>query len=104
MKTQKIYGASDDLIELEGPIYDEVDCYDCGTINIECSDGTKVEMTYNGDWVIEVIINGDKYIEHIGSVNDEHTEANAIGCTSYSDVLVLEEVEWVKINGKKYTK
>ena len=101
----KIYGASDDLIEIEGAINDEADHYDATNLPFTASDGTKAKITYNGDWKFEVTVKGDKFLKLIPSVGDdnEHTEQEALGCTSYSDVLVLDEgIEWVMINRKKY--
>jgi len=104
MKT-KIYGASDDLIEIEGAVSDEIGCYDHKRpIKFECSDGTKASIFYDGDWKIHVFFAGSKYLYKIDSVGDdgEHT-SDAKGCTSYSDVLILEEgIEWIKIKGKTY--
>jgi hypothetical protein len=51
MKT-KIYGASDDLIEIEGAINDEVGHYDATRLLIKASDGTIARITYDGEWKI----------------------------------------------------
>lgn len=65
----EIYGASDDLVELEGHISDEIDCYDrnvvitVGRINVDspqASRGVYVIMRYspsylnNGCWTAEI--------------------------------------------------
>lgn len=56
----KIYGASDDLVELEGCVEDEIDCYDkwvqitVGYPEAEhgrASQGVKVIMRYAPKWV-----------------------------------------------------
>lgn len=103
MKT-KIYGASDDLIEIEGPCSDEIGCYNHKKpIKIELSDGTKATIFYDGEWKITVPFAGSKYLGLINSVGDdvEHLFDDAKGCTSYSDVLVLDEgIEWVKVGRK----
>lgn len=102
----KIYGASDDLIELEGSINDEHDCFDHKRpINILASDDTKATIFYNGEWNINLLFAGDRYIQKVNSVGDDnkHTEENAKGCTPYSDVLVLNEgIEWVRVGRKTY--
>jgi thiamine phosphate synthase YjbQ (UPF0047 family) len=107
MKT-KIYGASDDLIEIEGAISDEIGCYKTCEKGIlfSCSDGTRGIITYNGDWQILVNQEGSLF-EKVVPNNDEidHTDIDAKGCTSYSDVLVLKDgVEWVEIGKKTFTK
>lgn len=104
MKT-KIYGASDDLIEIEGAINDEVSCYDATRVIIKASDGTQARITYNGEWKISVEVEGSKYFNLIHSVGDDtiHTIGDAVYCTSYSDVLVFDEgIEWVKIGRKTF--
>ncbi len=105
MKT-KIYGASDDLIEIEGAITDEANQYDATRVIITASDGTRARITYNGEWKILVEVEGEKYLNLIHSVRDDakHTIDDAIGCTSYSDVLILDSgIEWVKIGRNKFT-
>jgi len=104
MKT-KIYGASDDLIEIEGAINEEADHYDATRVIIKASDGTMARITYNGEWKISVEVEGDKYLGLVHSVGDDatHIFEDAIGCTSYSDVLILDEgIEWIKIGRKTY--
>jgi len=101
----KIYGASDDLVEIEGQISDEHDCYDHKKpINISVSDGTKATIFYDGEWKINVKFAGSKYIEKIDSIGDNgRHEGNAKGCTPYSDVIIFEEgIEWVKIGSKTF--
>lgn len=102
----KVYGASDDLIEIEGEIYEEHDEYDFNG-KVEASDGTIANLKYdeNGQWKFTIKKEGDKFLELIGAVGDdaEHTSENAVGCTSYSDVLVFKEgIEWIKIGKKKF--
>jgi hypothetical protein len=107
MKT-KIYGGSDDLIEIEGQINDEVGCYDHKRpIKIECSDGTIATIFYdvNGNWKIEVKNEGHLIQALHKTTGEDHKHTGvADGCTSYSDVLIFDSgIEWVKIKGKKYT-
>jgi len=102
MKT-KIYGASDDLIEIEGEVSDEIGCYNDTKKNIVCSDGTRVKIDYDGNWGITVIETGslfDKIV--LGSPAEEpHTDPDAKDCSAYSDVLILKEgIEWVRIGRK----
>lgn len=43
--TTKIYGTSDDLIEFEGDIYDEIGAYEAQDKGILLSDGTVLECS-----------------------------------------------------------
>jgi len=104
MKT-KIYGASDDLIEIDGAISDEANHYDATRVILKASDGTQARITYDGEWKIQVEVEGNKYLGLIHSVGDDakHVFEDAIGCSPYSDVLVLDEgIEWVKVGRKTY--
>src|SRR5574343_126221 len=106
MKT-KIYGASDDLIEIDGAISEEANHYDAKNIAIKASDGTQAKITYdeNGEWKIKVDVEGEKFLGLIHSVGDDakHIFPDAEGCSSYSDVLVLDEgIEWVKVGRKTF--
>lgn len=100
-----IYGASDDLIEIEGQIEGEYDNYTLAKrgIPFECSDETKGVITYDGDWVIKVDNEGSLFQELRPNVGDSGKHKDlAFKCTSYSDVLILNEgILWVKINGRK---
>ena len=104
----RIYGASDDLIEIDGQISDEVDNYSSDKpVKFKTSKGTKGTITYNGEWKIDVKEGGSDFVIKIESVGDDntHTEENTKDVPSYSDVLILDgDLEWVKINGKKYKK
>lgn len=105
MKT-KIYGASDDLIEIEGAISDEHDAYNfSGTVT--ASDGTTAKLKYNddGQWEFTVTKEGSKFLGLVKSVGDDakHIFPDAVGCSSYSDVLILDEgIKWVKIGRKTF--
>jgi hypothetical protein len=95
----KVYGASDDLIEIEGSIKDEIGCYD-EIVTIKFSDGTKATIKYCkehnneiiGVWEIKVIEKGTSFIE-LQECFDEDAEI-------YSDVLVLDD----KVRFYKHTK
>lgn len=101
----KIYGASDDLVEIDGAVCEEHDCYDHKRpIKITCSDGTIGTIFYGGEWKIKMEYCGTKFLKLIESVGDDGTHENeAKNCTSYSDVLILNDgIEWVKIGSKTY--
>jgi hypothetical protein len=100
-----IYGASDDLIEIEGQIEGEYGNYTLASrgIPFECSDETKGMIVYDGDWKITVEKQGSLFQELRPNVGDsgKHTDL-AFKCTSYSDVLILKDgILWVKMNGRK---
>jgi hypothetical protein len=101
----RIYGASDDLIEIDGAINEEIDCYSTAEkgLKITCSDGTTGKISYDGEWKIKLKHTGDKFLAHaFVPAFGEHSD-EAKGCTTYSDVLVLENIEWVKIGRKTFT-
>jgi hypothetical protein len=103
----RIYGASDDLIEIDGQISGEVEAYSSERkpIKFKTSLGTKGTITYNGEWKINVEEGGSDFVIKIESVGDDntHTEENTNNVPSYSDVLILDgDLEWAKIKGKKF--
>lgn len=110
MKTTKIYGASDDLIEIEGEVNDEANVYlkDDEQLPFSASDGTNGFIIYDedGQWRINVLDAGKLCINKIAAVGDDAEHAgDAFGCSSYSDVLILGEgIEWVKIGKNKFKK
>lgn len=105
----RIYGASDDLIEIDGQISDEVDAYSASKepVKFKTSLGTKGTILYNGEWKITITEEGSDFMRVVESVgdDDDHTEDDTKNIPSYSDVLILSgDLEWIKINGKKYKK
>lgn len=92
----RIYGTSDDLIEVEGAYRGEVGCFgtddrDKGVLII-VSDGTLLEVKYgkndSGIWGINVIKKGSCF-HSIELCDDEDA-------TPYSDVVILHgEIKWV---------
>lgn len=103
----RIYGASDDLIEIDGQISDEVDAYSASDepVKFKTSLGTKGTISYDGDWKITIKEEGPDFVRVVESVGDDndHTEENTNDIPSYSDVLILNgDLDWVKVNGKKY--
>jgi len=95
--TTKIYGTSDDLIEIEGDVEGEVGCYGAqergqrGVLLI-CSDGTLLTVNYGRDdmgvWDINVLQEGALY-QDIEICNDEDAQP-------YSDVVFFRDgLKWV---------
>jgi hypothetical protein len=102
---QKIYGASDDLIEMDGPICDEIGCYNDTKKQIICSDGTRAQIDYGDEWKIRVITEGSLFEKLVPSVGDDDKHADPLSeCTSYSDVLCLRDgLEWIRIGRKIFS-
>ena len=104
MKT-KIYGASDDLIEIEGAVEDEIGCYFKPKANITCSDGTTGNIAYDGNWNIIIKEKGSLFEKLVlgNPAEEPHTDEDCKGLSAYSDVLVLKEgIEWIKIGRKTF--
>lgn len=96
----KVYGASDDLVEIEGSSYreDEIGCFD-SDVRIRFTDGTVIRVGYPKEnlaiWWIEIEKRGSAHFElHI--CRDE--EANP-----YSDVFYIDaEIKSHSVIKKKY--
>ena len=84
----KIYGYSDDLIEIEGQMEDEIDCYNA-TLRITFLDGTVVEFSYGKPegaiWKCNLVSQG-KYFDKIDYCTNEEDEV-------YSDILYMKDCE-----------
>ncbi len=89
----RIYGASDDLVEIEGDVSGEVDCYDADVL-LACSDGTAILAHYGkparvGVWCLTVLREGDLY-EGIDLCTSEDADP-------YSDVVRFRDgLKWVR--------
>ena len=108
----RIYGASDDLIEIDGDVIDEYDHPQDSAVTFSASDGTEGEIQYapanTATWRITVtgIGTGHKVIPaaDVDDTGASHTDPEAQGATGYSDVLVLHgKIEWVRVGRKKFT-
>ena len=82
----KVYGSSDDLIEVEGDIREEFGAYDQAKLLI-FNDGTQVKVQYSpegydGKWRVEPKVKPEGVMmAHIPAKNDDD---------DYSDVLEIE--------------
>ena len=82
-----VYGASDDLIEIEGDLCDELYARDEGTY-LAFSDGTVLRVVYTGIWSIVRVIEG--------SASYSHVPAEGEDSKNYSDRVTLEgDITWV---------
>ncbi len=84
-----IYGASDDLIEIEGDVRKEFS-HSSEDAYLGCSDGTLLRVAYteDGTWRITPV--------HLGSSKYEKKEAVSADSDEYSDRVTLTgEIKWV---------
>jgi hypothetical protein len=98
MKTIKIYGASDDLIEIDGDIREEFNHYnEDDPFYLAFSDGTALSINYNNDgfWRINrLAIGSAEYSKHEGMYEDG----------DYSDIVTLKgDIKWA-VGGKNFAK
>lgn len=96
----KIYGCSDDLVEIEGAKYpdDEIDCFDRDVL-IGFKDGTEIRVGYPKEnmavWWIEIEKTGGAAYA-MNRCDDEDAEI-------YSDVFSIDsELAWHKNVKRKY--
>jgi hypothetical protein len=79
MATQTIKGHSDDLLIFEGPIRDEMGCFDCQP-TCELQDGTEIVFTYDDDglWRAKVQKEGTVYNINIVEGKAEDDEGDTV--------------------------
>ena len=99
-----IYGASDDLVELDGHFSEEIGVYneDEG-FYLALSNGVVIKGIYNdnGEWKFEAVKGEVKIIPAIGE-DGEHEDCPKY--SSYSDIVVVEgDVKWALL-GTKFVK
>lgn len=90
-----VYGASDDLIEVEGDLREEFYASWKGNY-LHFSDGTILEISYSdeGCWVISCESKGSAQYEHVPHDNE---------VTTYSDKVTLTgDITWCAIRKKNY--
>lgn len=99
MKTVIIYGASDDLVEIEGDINEEIGHYDEDTpLKLGFSDGTVLSVVYDDDgcWRVNRIAKGSAKMKKV--------EADGPDTKNYSDRVTLTgDINWV-VAGKNFAK
>lgn len=101
MKQSVIYGASDDLIELDGEFSEEVGYSpdDDEKFYIAVSDGTLLECEYDGEWKFRVKTKGTLFREIVQSVGEdgEHL-GDWKKYTSYSDLAMFDgNIKWMLV-------
>ena len=88
----KIYGASDDLIEIEGDINAEFDANSDGPYYIAISDGTLLDIHYDNDglWRIKLLIRGLSVLDRQeGSVDKDTNDIVTLVSTKPFKWVVL---------------
>ena len=98
----KVYGASDDLVEIENSKYkeDEIGCYD-HDVHIRFFDGTVIRVGYPKDglaiWWIE--------IEKQGTAENKLTICNDEDARIYSDIFEIDsEIKSHSVIKQKYNR
>jgi hypothetical protein len=95
-----IYGASDDLLEVEGDITEEFNPDTDGPSYLSVSDGTMLTVIYDEDgcWRITPFAKG--------SASMTKTEAEGADTDNYSDRVTLEgdAIRWVALGKDKATR
>ena len=98
----KVYGASDDLVEIENSKYkeDEIGCYD-HDVRIRFFDGTVIRVGYPKDglaiWWIE--------IEKQGTAENKLTICNDEDARIYSDIFEIDsEIKSHSVIKQKYNR
>lgn len=96
MNTVTVYGASDDLIEVEGAIREEFSAYDEEDgVYLAFSDGTVLHVQYDDDglWRIALSARGAATYQHTPAVDDRE---------NYSDrVKLTGDLQWC-VMGKSF--
>lgn len=89
----KIYGASDDLVEIEGDMEDEIPCYE-QDVEILVNDGTRLRAHYGtgGMWRLSVVQTGTE-------TTVTHTPASDPD-TNYTDMVTLENSSVEKLQAE----
>jgi len=82
-----IFGASDDLIEFRGGIYEEFNDYNAKNELLECSDGTRFRVSF-GPWKFK--------LEHAGPSFIGIKECDPDDRDEYTDTVTMGPIDWVK--------
>lgn len=85
-----IYGASDDLVEIEGDIREEFNPRSGDDPSyLAVSDGTVLRISYDGQWHIGLVAQGAAEYEHLAASAEEGKRDDEYGTPAYSDRVTL---------------
>ena len=90
MKSVTVYGASDDLIEIEGAISDEISPSDEKPTKLAFSDGTVLSVIYDDDgcWRVNCVAKGSAKMEKVDAIGSDSD--------NYSDRVTLTgDIRWM---------
>lgn len=90
MSTIYVYGASDDLIEIDGDVSEEFNVNFGDDKYLIFSDGTCVRFEYDGDWTLSLVRGGSFLICHNVIVDPFPEDFPTEYHNDYSDLLVLD--------------
>lgn len=96
-----ITGWSDDIVEIDGGIYEEFDTSGTGKATVTCSNGVVLDIEFDRDrdgcWRIEAIENPEGVTIERAVAGPDNDDA------LYSDKAILgDDVTWVECNGEKH--
>jgi hypothetical protein len=98
----RIWGASDDLLEVDGDVYEEFSVYGTASdepLFVAVSDGSLWKVTYDDDgcWrVASVVVGANKHTRI--EADGVEAEDRADGTCGYSDVVTIQgDVAWVAL-------
>jgi hypothetical protein len=94
-----VYGASDDLIEIEGDIREEFSASDVDGDLLAFSDGTllRIRYTRDGVWRIETLVTAQSTLEIVPApANDESNYSDRATLTGAPITWVVRGSEWAK--------
>ncbi len=96
-----IYGASDDLVEIEGDFREEFYVSSADSFNLAFGDGTVLDINFDrhGIWRINRVFAGSASFEKLEALGDEGARDD--GTPAYSEVVKLSgDLQWVSGSAK----
>lgn len=93
--TTYLYGCSDDLVEAEGDVYEEWGLGPRYKSHFRASNGVEGVITYDSDWYITITAG----VAEIWDFESEKRAEAKVDAPDYTQVLVLEDLEWLEVNG-----
>ena len=108
MSTISIYGASDDLVEVEGLVSDEFGCYGAASVNVfvKVDDALYAVVSIafdpdgSGEWRVQTTTAHGSHHIAVWEARGEDDGDDQDGCPGYSDKAVVDmgEIEARRVN------